>query len=198
MNINKFTQKSVQAVQDCEKIAYDYGHQELAQEHLLYALMTDGEGLIPKLLTKMDIVPEVFTAQIEGLLEKRVKVSGAAQVYVGNDLNKVLIYAEDEAKAMNDAYVSVEHLFLSLLKQPSKEVKELFRSFGITRERFLQALATVRGNQQVVTDNPEATYDTLQKYGPRPGGQPLQDPGRVRQRSHRRRPGGTAGPGNRP
>ncbi len=165
MNINKFTQKSVQAVQDCEKIAYDYGHQELAQEHLLYALMTDGEGLIPKLLTKMDIVPEVFTAQIEGLLEKRVKVSGAAQVYVGNDLNKVLIYAEDEAKAMNDAYVSVEHLFLSLLKQPSKEVKELFRSFGITRERFLQALATVRGNQQVVTDNPEATYDTLQKYG---------------------------------
>ncbi len=165
MNINKFTQKSIQAVQDCEKIAYDYGHQELAQEHLLYALMTDGEGLIPKLLTKMDMVPEVFTAQIEGLLEKRVKVSGAAQVYVGNDLNKVLIYAEDEAKAMNDAYVSVEHLFLSLLKQPSKEVKELFRSFGITRERFLQALATVRGNQQVVTDNPEATYDTLQKYG---------------------------------
>ncbi len=165
MNINKFTQKSIQAVHDCEKIAYDYGHQELAQEHLLYALMTDGEGLIPKLLTKMDMVPEVFTAQIEGLLEKRVKVSGAAQVYVGNDLNKVLIYAEDEAKAMNDAYVSVEHLFLSLLKQPSKEVKELFRSFGITRERFLQALATVRGNQQVVTDNPEATYDTLQKYG---------------------------------
>ena len=165
MNINKFTQKSIQAVQDCERIAYDYGHQELAQEHLLYALMKDGEGLLPKLLTKMDMVPEVFTAQVEGLLEKRVKVSGAAQVYVGNDLNKVLIYAEDEAKAMGDAYVSVEHLFLSLLKQPSREVKELFRTFGITRERFLQALATVRGNQQVVTDNPEATYDTLQKYG---------------------------------
>ncbi|MBQ8799966.1 MAG: ATP-dependent chaperone ClpB [Lachnospiraceae bacterium] len=165
MNINKFTQKSMQAVQDCERIAYDFGHQELAQEHLLYALMKDGEGLIPKLLTKMEIVPEVFTAQVEGLLNKRVKVSGAAQVYVGNDLNKVLIYAEDEAKAMGDAYVSVEHLFLSLLRNPSKEVKELFRSFGITRERFLQALATVRGNQQVMTDNPEATYDTLEKYG---------------------------------
>jgi len=165
MNINKFTQKSVQAVQDCEKRAYDFGHQELAQEHLLYALMTDGEGLIPKLMTKMEIAPEVFTAQVEGLLKKRVKVSGAAQVYVGNDLNKVLIYAEDEAKAMGDAYVSVEHLFLSLLKNASKEVKELFRTFGITRERFLQALATVRGNQQVMTDNPEATYDTLEKYG---------------------------------
>ena len=165
MNINKFTQKSVQAVQDCEKLAYDFGHQELAQEHLLYALMTDGEGLIPKLMTKMEIAPEVFTAQVEGLLKKRVKVSGAAQVYVGNDLNKVLIYAEDEAKAMGDAYVSVEHLFLSMLKNASKEVKELFRTFGITRERFLQALATVRGNQQVMTDNPEATYDTLEKYG---------------------------------
>ena len=165
MNINKFTQKSVQAVQDCEKIAYDFGHQELAQEHLLYALLKDGEGLIPKLLTKMEIAPEVFAAQVEGLLKKRVKVSGAAQVYVGNDLNKVLIYAEDEAKAMGDAYVSVEHLFLSLLKQPSREVKELLHTFGITRERFLQALATVRGNQQVMTDNPEATYDTLEKYG---------------------------------
>ncbi len=165
MNINKFTQKSMQAVQDCEKIAYDFGHQEIAQEHLLYALLKDSEGLIPKLLTKMEIAPEVFAAQVEGLLAKRVKVSGAAQVYVGNDLNKVLIYAEDEAKAMGDAYVSVEHLFLSLLKNPSKEIKELLRTFGITRERFLQALATVRGNQQVMTDNPEATYDTLEKYG---------------------------------
>ncbi len=165
MNINKFTQKSVQAVQACEKLAYDFGHQELAQEHLLYALMTDGEGLIPKLLTKMEIAPEVFTAQVEGLLKKRVKVSGAVQVYVGNDLNKVLIYAEDEAKAMGDAYVSVEHLFLSMLKNASKEMQALFREFGITRERFLQALATVRGNQQVMTDNPEATYDTLEKYG---------------------------------
>ncbi|MBQ9767006.1 MAG: ATP-dependent chaperone ClpB [Lachnospiraceae bacterium] len=165
MNINKFTQKSMQAVQDLEKIAYDFGHQELCQEHLLYALMKDGEGLIPKLLAKMDMVPEVFAAQVEGLLRKRPKVSGGAQVYVGNDLNKVLIYAEDEAKAMGDAYVSVEHLFLSLIKQPSREVKELFRTFGITREKFLQALATVRGNQQVMTDNPEATYDTLAKYG---------------------------------
>ncbi len=165
MNINKFTQKSVQAVQDLEKLAYEFGHQELAQEHLLYALLQDGEGLIPKLLTKMEIAPEVFTAQVEGLLKKRVKVSGAAQVYVGNDLNKVLIYAEDEAKAMGDAYVSVEHLFLSMLKNASKEMQELFRTFGITRERFLQALATVRGNQQVMTDNPEATYDTLEKYG---------------------------------
>jgi len=165
MNINKFTQKSVQAVQGCEKLAYDFGHQELAQEHLLYALVTDNEGLIPKLLTKMEIAPEVFTAQVEGLLKKRVKVSGAAQVYVGNDLNKVLIYAEDEAKAMGDAYVSVEHLFLSMLKNASKELQALFREFGITRERFLQALATVRGNQQVMTDNPEATYDTLEKYG---------------------------------
>ena len=165
MNINKFTQKSMQAVQDLEKLAYEFGHQELAQEHLLYALMKDGEGLIPKLLTKMEIAPEVFAAQVEGLLAKRVKVSGGAQVYVGNDLNKVLIYAEDEAKAMGDAYVSVEHLFLSVLKQPSREVKELLHTFGITRERFLQALATVRGNQQVMTDNPEATYDTLEKYG---------------------------------
>lgn len=165
MNINKFTQKSMQAVQDCEKIAYDYGHQELAQEHLLYALMGDGEGLLPKMMTKMEIAPEVFQAQVEGLLKKRPKVSGSVQVYVGNDLNKVLIYAEDEAKAMGDAYVSVEHLFLSMLKQPSRELKELFAQFRITRERFLQALATVRGNQQVTSDNPEATYDTLEKYG---------------------------------
>lgn len=165
MNINKFTQKSIQAVQDCEKLAYEFGHQELCQEHLLYALLEDKEGLLPKLFTKMDMVPEVFAAQVEGLLNKRPKVSGGAQVYVGNDLNKVLIYAEDEAKTMGDAYVSVEHLFLSLLKQPSREVKELFHTFGVTRERFLQALATVRGNQQVMSDNPEATYDTLQKYG---------------------------------
>ena len=165
MNINKFTQKSIQAVQACEKLAYEFGHQELVQEHLLYALLQDGEGLIPKLLAKMEIAPEVFTAQVEGMLKKRVKVSGAAQVYVGNDLNKVLIYAEDEAKAMGDAYVSVEHLFLSMLKNASKEMQALFRDFGITRERFLQALATVRGNQQVMTDNPEATYDTLEKYG---------------------------------
>ncbi len=165
MNINKFTQKSVQAVQDCEKLAYEYGHQELAQEHLLYSLLKDTEGIIPKLFVKMDVEPEVFTAQVEGLLSKRAKVSGAAQVYVGNDLNKVLIYAEDEAKAMGDSYVSVEHLFLAMVRYPSREVKELFQAFRVTREAFLQALATVRGNRQVVSDNPEATYDTLEKYG---------------------------------
>ena len=165
MNINKFTQKSVQAVQDCEKLAYEYGHQELAQEHLLYSLLKDTEGIIPKLFEKMGMVPEVFTAQVEGLLAKRVKVSGAAQVYVGNELNKVLIYAEDEAKSMGDSYVSVEHLLLAMLRYPSRELKELFRTFQITREVFLQALATVRGNQKVVSDNPEVTYDTLEKYG---------------------------------
>lgn len=164
MNIQKFTQKSIQAVQDCEKVAYDYGHQELAQEHLLYSLLTIEDSLIKKLVEKMEIQPEVFLAQVEGLLSKRPKVSGG-QVYVGNDLNKVLIYAEDEAKRMGDEYVSVEHLFLSMLKQPSREMKELFRSFGIDRNRFLEALATVRGNQKVTSDNPEATYDTLEKYG---------------------------------
>lgn len=164
MNIQKFTQKSIQAVQDCEKVAYDYGHQELTQEHLLYSLLTIEDSLIKKLIEKMEIQSEVFFAQVEGLLSKRPKVSGG-QVYVGNDLNKVLIYAEDEAKRMGDEYVSVEHLFLSMLKQPSKEMKELFRSFGIDRNRFLEALATVRGNQKVTSDNPEATYDTLEKYG---------------------------------
>lgn len=164
MNINKFTQKSVQAVQDCEKIAYDYGHQQIDEEHFLYCLLKDPEGLISKLFTKMEIDVDVFLAQIKGLLEKRVKVSGG-QIYISNDLNKVLIYAEDEAKRMGDEYVSVEHLFLSLLKYPNREVKQLFSEFRITRERFLQALATVRGNQKVVSDNPEATYDTLEKYG---------------------------------
>lgn len=164
MNINKFTQKSVQAVQDCEKIAYDYGHQQIDEEHFLYCLLKDPEGLISKLFTKMEIDVDVFLAQIKGLLEKRVKVSGG-QIYISNDLNKVLIYAEDEAKRMGDEYVSVEHLFLSLLKYPNREVKQLFSEFRITKERFLQALATVRGNQKVVSDNPEATYDTLEKYG---------------------------------
>lgn len=164
MNIQKFTQKSLQAVQDCEKVAYDYGHQELAQEHLMYSLLAIEDSLIKKLIEKMEIQPEVFLAQVEGLLAKRPKVSGG-QVFVGNDLNKVLIYAEDEAKRMGDEYVSVEHLFLSMLKQPSKEMKGLFQSFGIDRNRFLEALATVRGNQKVTSDNPEATYDTLEKYG---------------------------------
>ena len=163
MNISKFTQKSVQAVQDCEKLAYDYGHQEIAQEHLLYSLLRDGDGLIPKLFAKMEIDTEVFLAQVTGLLKKRPRVEGG-QVYISNDLNKVLIYAENEAKAMGDEYVSVEHIFLSLLKNQSREVKELFRDFRIDRERFHAALATVRGNQKVVSDNPEATYDTLEKY----------------------------------
>jgi len=164
MNINKFTQKSLQAVQDCEKLAYDYGHQELVPEHLLYSLLTTEDSLIAKLFEKMEISPEVFLAQLNGLLNKRPKVSGG-QVYVGNDLNKVLIYAEDEAKHMGDSYVSVEHLFLSLLKNSGRELKELFKNFRIDKERFLKVLAEVRGNQKVTTDNPEATYDTLEKYG---------------------------------
>ncbi len=164
MNINKFTQKSLQAVQDCEKMAYDYGHQELVPEHLLYSLLTTEDSLIAKLFEKMEISPEVFLAQLNGLLNKRPKVSGG-QVYVGNDLNKVLIYAEDEAKHMGDSYVSVEHLFLSLLKNSGRELKELFKTFRLDKERFLKALAEVRGNQKVTTDNPEATYDTLEKYG---------------------------------
>ncbi len=164
MNINKFTQKSLQAVQDCEKLAYDYGHQELVPEHLLYSLLTTEESLIAKLFEKMEISPEVFLAQLSGLLNKRPKVSGG-QVYVGNDLNKVLIYAEDEAKHMGDSYVSVEHLFLSLLKNSGRDLKELFKNFRIDKERFLKVLAEVRGNQKVTSDNPEATYDTLEKYG---------------------------------
>ncbi len=164
MNISKFTQKSVQAMESCEKTAYEFGHQQLEQEHLLYALLTDNEGLMPRLLEKMEINNKVFLAQIEGSLNKKPKVSGG-QVYVGEALNKVLIYAEDEAKQMGDEYVSVEHLFLSMLKYPSREMAAIFREFNITKERFLKALATVRGNQKVVSDNPEATYDTLEKYG---------------------------------
>ena len=164
MNINKFTQKSIEAVNQCEKVAYEYGHQELEQEHLLYTLLTIEESLIKKLVEKMDIDGDVFLAQIEGILKKRPKVSGG-KVYVGQNLNKVLIYAEDEAKAMHDEYVSVEHLFLSILKNPNREIKELFKNFRIDRERFLKALSTVRGNQKVTSDNPEATYDTLEKYG---------------------------------
>jgi len=151
-------------VQDCEKMAYDYGHQELVPEHLLYSLLTTEDSLIAKLFEKMEISPEVFLAQLNGLLNKRPKVSGG-QVYVGNDLNKVLIYAEDEAKHMGDSYVSVEHLFLSLLKNSGRDLKELFKNFRIDKERFLKVLAEVRGNQKVTTDNPEATYDTLEKYG---------------------------------
>ena len=154
----------MEAVNLCEKVAFDYGHQEIEQEHLLYTLLTIEDSLIKKLIEKMEIDGDVFLAQVEGLLKKRPKVSGG-KVYVGQDLNKVLIYSEDEAKAMGDEYVSVEHLFLSMLKNPNREIKELFRNFRIDRERFLQVLSTVRGNQKVTSDNPEATYDTLEKYG---------------------------------
>ena len=164
MNINKFTQKSLQVVQDCEKVALDYGNQEVDQEHLLYSLLTIEDSLIHKLLKKMDINMEVFQAQVEGLLKKRPKVSGG-QPFISNDLNKVLIYAENEAKQMGDEYVSVEHLFLSMIKQPNRDIKGLLQDFRITRDLFLQALQTVRGNQKVTSDNPEATYDTLEKYG---------------------------------
>ena len=165
MNINKFTQKSMEAVQNCEKLAYEYGNQQIDQEHLLYSLLTLEDSLILKLITKMGIQGEMFTGEAGQALEKLPKVSGGGQLYISNDLNKVLINAEDEAKAMGDEYVSVEHLFLSLLKHPNQAMKNLFKMYGITRERFLQALSTVRGNQRVVSDNPEATYDTLNKYG---------------------------------
>ena len=164
MNINKFTQNSMQAVQNCDKIAYDYGNQELAQEHLLYALITQDDSLILKLLEKMSIQGPLFINRVEELLNKRPKVQGG-QVFVGQDLNNALIHAEDEAKQMGDEYVSVEHIFLSLLKYASRDLKPLFREFGISREGFLHALSTVRGNQRVTSDNPEATYDTLNKYG---------------------------------
>ncbi len=163
MNISKFTQKSMQAIEDCEKIVYDYGHQQIDEEHLLYSLLSDEEGLLSKLFQKMDITTEVFMAQLKGLLKKRPKVSGG-QVYMSQELNKSLVYAENEAKQMGDEYVSVEHIFLSMLKYPNKEIAQLFKDFQITRERFLTALATVRGNQRVTTDNPEATYDSLEKY----------------------------------
>lgn len=164
MNINRFTQKSMQAVNECEKIAYDYGHQEIEQEHLLYSLLIIEDSLIKKLIEKMEIDGDAFVQEVQLLLQKRTKVSGG-QLFIGKDLNKVLIYAEDEAKQMGDEYVSVEHIFLSMLKNPNEAIKELFRGFNITKERFLQALSTVRGNQKVTSDNPEATYDTLEKYG---------------------------------
>ena len=165
MNISKFTQKSVEAVQNCEKLAYEYGNQQIDQEHLLVSLLKLDDSLILRLITKMGISGEQFTDEAEAALKKLPKVSGGGQVYLTQDLNKVLIDAEDEAKAMGDEYVSVEHLFLCLLKQPNKAMKELFRTYGIDRNKFLQALSTVRGNQRVTSDNPEATYDTLNKYG---------------------------------
>ncbi len=164
MNISRFTQKSQEVVQNCEKVAMDYGHQEIAQPHLLASMLTVEDSLIRKLIEKMDIDPDVFMAQVDGLLNKRPKVSGG-QLHIDQYLNQTLIYAEDEAKRMGDEYVSVEHLFLSLLAHPDKEIKELMKQCMITRERFLQALSKVRGNQRVTSDNPEATYDTLEKYG---------------------------------
>ena len=165
MNLSKFTQNSIQAVQNCEKLAYEYGHQEIDQEHLLYSLLKLEDSLILKLIEKMEINKEHFLENVESKLASRPKVSGGSQLYISNGLNKALLDAEDEAKAMGDEYVSVEHLFLSMLKEPNGAVSSLLKEYGITKERFLQALATVRGNQRVTSDNPEATYDTLSKYG---------------------------------
>ena len=164
MNINKFTQKSLQAVQNCERIAMDYGNQEIAQEHLLYALLTQDDSLIAKLIEKMGLDKNLIINRVEEAIQKRPKVQGGQQ-YVGQDLNNALVHGEDEAKAMGDEYVSVEHLFLAVMKYASKDMKALFREVGISREGFLQALSTVRGNQRVTSDNPEDTYDTLNKYG---------------------------------
>ncbi len=164
MNIQKFTQKSMQAVEGCEKLAYEYGNQEIEQEHLLYSLLTLDDSLILKLIEKMEIQKEHFVNRAEQALAKRTKVQGG-KVYVGEQLNKVLVSAEDEAKQLGDEYVSVEHLFLAMIKYPNREIAQIWKEYGITRERFLQALSTVRGNQRVTSDNPEATYDTLEKYG---------------------------------
>lgn len=164
MNISKFTQKSMQAVNDCEKLAYEYGNQEIEQEHLLYSLLTQEDSLILKLIEKMEINKDHFLGTAENALKKRVKVSGG-QVFIGQNLNKVLIHAEEEAKQMQDEYISVEHLFLSLIRYANSAMQGIFKEYGIRRERFLKALSTVRGNQKVTSDNPEATYDTLNKYG---------------------------------
>ena len=164
MNIQKFTQKSMEAVEGCQKLAYDYGHQEIEQEHLLYSLLTLEDSLILKLIERMEIQKEHFVNRVESALAKRPKVQGG-QVYMGQDLNRALLEAEDEAKQLGDEYVSVEHLFLAMIRRPNRELSQIFREYGITRERFLQALSTVRGNQRVTSDHPEATYDTLEKYG---------------------------------
>ena len=164
MNISKFTQKSIEAVNTLEKVAYQFGHQEIEEEHLLYGLYHQEDSLILKLIEKMEIQKEYFEDRLDQALNGKVKVSGGSP-YIGQYLNKALVSAEDEAKAMGDEYVSVEHLFLSMLKNPSPSMKQFLKEFGITKERFLQALSTVRGNQRVTTDNPEATYDTLNKYG---------------------------------
>ena len=164
MNISKFTQKSVQAVQDLEKVAYEYGNQEIEEEHLQYALLTQEDSLILKLIEKMEIQKEYFIDTVKKALDAKVKVSGC-ELRFGQYLNKALVSAEDEAKAMGDEYVSVEHLFLAMLKYASRELKQIFREYGLSREGFLHARSTVRGNQRVTSDNPEATYDTLNKYG---------------------------------
>ena len=164
MNIQKFTQKSLQAVQGCEKLAVEYGNQEIEQEHLLVSLLQLEDSLILKLIEKMEIQKEHFVNRAQQALEKRVKVQGG-NPYIGQYLNKALITAEDEAKRMGDEYVSVEHLFLAMMKNPNREISEILKEYGITQERFLKALSTVRGNQRVTSDNPEATYDTLEKYG---------------------------------
>ena len=164
MNISKFTQKSIEAVNNLEKVAYQFGHQEIEEEHLLYSLLHQEDSLIAKLIEKMEIQKEYFEDRLDQALNGKVKVSGGSP-YIGQYLNKALVSAEDVAKQMGDEYVSVEHLFLSLLNNQSPSMKQFFKEFGITKERFLQALSTVRGNQRVTTDNPEATYDTLNKYG---------------------------------
>ncbi len=164
MNISKFTQKSIEAVERCQKVAYEYGNQEIEQEHLLYSLLTIEDSLILKLIEKMEMQKEHFLNSVETALNKRVKVQGG-ELQIGRDLNKALLLAEDEAKQLGDEYVSVEHLFLAMIKHPNEALNKLFREYGITRERFLQVLSTVRGNQRVMSDNPEATYDTLNKYG---------------------------------
>ena len=164
MNISKFTQKSIEAVNNLEKVAYQFGHQEIEEEHLLYSLLHQEDSLIAKLIEKMEIQKEYFEDRLDQALNGKVKVSGGSP-YIGQYLNKALISAEDVAKQMGDEYVSVEHLFLSLLNNQSPSMKQFLKEFGITKERFLQALSTVRGNQRVTTDNPEATYDTLNKYG---------------------------------
>ncbi len=164
MNISKFTQKSIEAVQNCEKVAEEFGNQEIDQEHLIYSLVNLEDSLILKLVEKMEIQTTHFKNRIEDYVSKKPKVQGG-QRYISQSLNSALLAAEDEAKRMGDEYVSVEHLFLAMIAKPNKEVKEFFKEFGITRERFLKVLAEIRGNQRVTNDNPEATYDALGKYG---------------------------------